>query len=274
MAGLLRGDLAGSHFAGPGELGGRLLAAHGQGWFKQHDFLQLQPLSQGRHIVDHRGRKNLGHEPRPGEGVAVQKNEQGMKVTLLQAGRKKKTQIQARSQTVPQNLLWRAHFLALLLETGRRQGIIESEGANSLPNGGQYFPDTALAASIVSGERGFFSGAQEQVGCLFENPFHSRIIRPHKSRSQFWILRNATPLVARQEFHRLHLADQNRIAVRNGEGHLPFFGFGKAEELAAIQGKVEIGDATALPWAYFAELPSALLKERGLGMDGQSQIFP
>jgi len=64
-------------------------------------------------------------------------------------------------------------------------------------------------------------------------------------------LRNAAPLVARQEFHRLHLADQNRIAVRNGEGHLPYFGFGKAEELGAIQGKVEIGDATSIARGLF-----------------------
>ena len=186
-------------------LGNRLAEAHRlalrcQGGFKHQHFLQLQALAHGRGVVHHGGVKGFLVQPHPDKGMAPGEDQHRVQVRLLQAGGKQQRQVQAGGQPRVQHLAGAAHLLAGVLETGRRQRVVQLFLQHGAPQGRCQLPHALGALPVAIDGAGLARRLQHQRRA-FQQPVHRRVVGLHKSRHHGRHLAQAAPLVARQQFH-------------------------------------------------------------------------
>ena len=247
----------------------------GQRGFEQQQFLELDPLAQCRDVIDDGGRELLGPEPHASEGMALGEHHQGVQAGLFNGRAKQQGQVQTGGQAGLSDLARPAYLLPGVLETGRRQGVVQTHGGHGAPDRRTQLPG-ALAATLVAVQRRALAVLAKDLGGLLEQSFNGRLVGLHEGRHQVWQVGQAAPLVARQQFDRSLEPEEiwRRIvswAKRQRDNGL--FCLGQPGEQRAVKLDIQVRYLTAAAGCHGIDAPGLRLEEAGRGGDPQLQIL-
>ena len=190
----------------------RRRSMRGDGRLEQQEFLELDALAQRRHVIDHRGRELFGFEPHASESMALRENQQRIEPRLLDGGAEQQRQVEAGRQPAVGNLRRPADFLAAVLETGRRQRVVQAHRRDRAPDCRCQLPG-AFGAGLVAIERRVLVVSAQHLGRPFEHALHRGVVRLHECGHHVGQLGQAAPLVAGQQVDRPVEPEQLFVSV-------------------------------------------------------------
>ena len=170
------------------------------------------------------------------------KNNQRVKPDLFQSGCEQQCQIKAGSDTSIHDLGWAAYLLPLAFKAGRRVGVVNSQTRYRAPDRRSQFP-SPFGPILVTIQGCVFVMLAQCLCHLLEQVVNGRVIWLHESRHHVGKVRQASPLISRQKFNRLHRLRQylfGCVFTKSRESEGGGFGFRQTAQQGCVQLHIEI----------------------------------
>ncbi|WP_343294059.1 hypothetical protein AAHN93_10605 [Vandammella animalimorsus] len=216
-------------------------------------------------------------QPDAGKGMAFGEDQQRVQSCLLKRGAEQQREVEAGAKAGAFDLAGAAHLLAGLLETGGRQGIVQLHACRGPPESRGQLPG-ALGAASIAVQRRIATVLAQHLGAAFEQPIHRRVIGLHKRGNQVRQMREAAPLVARQQFQTALVPCKSRggrlrahgAQCQRNRGRLCFR---QPCQQSAVQAQVQIADWIARMRRQRIDPPTTWFQKGRLGSQDEFDLL-